>query len=135
MKNKVSVFSGHSGVGKSTLINYLAPDLNLKTASISDQHQQGKHTTTFAEMFDLPNGMKLIDTPGIKGFGIVNMKADEVGNYFPEFKKLKPTCKFHNCLHQSEPGCAVISAFDAGEVSETRYKNYLQILKNDTTYR
>jgi ribosome biogenesis GTPase len=79
--------------------------------------------------------MKLIDTPGIKGFGIVNMKANEVGNYFPEFKKLKPTCKFHNCLHQSEPGCAVISAFDAGEVSETRYKNYLQILKKDTTYR
>jgi len=135
MKNKVSVFSGHSGVGKSTLINYLAPDLNLKTASISDQNQQGKHTTTFAEMFDLPNGMKLIDTPGIKGFGIVDMKADEVGNYFPEFKKLKPICKFHNCLHQSEPGCAVISAFDAGEVSATRYKNYLQILKNDTTYR
>ena len=88
MQDKVSMFSGHSGVGKSTLINVLAPDLNLKTAAISDQHQQGAHTTTFAEMFVLPKGMKLIDTPGIKGFGVVNMQIQEIANYFPEFKKL-----------------------------------------------
>ena len=135
MLNKVSMFSGHSGVGKSTLINVIAPDLNLKTAAISDQHKQGTHTTTFAEMFALPKGMKLIDTPGIKGFGVVNMQADEIGNYFPEFKELKRYCKFHNCIHQSEPQCAVIKAFEAGNVAETRYQSYLKMLKNDTTYR
>ena len=135
MKAKVSMFSGHSGVGKSTLINALAPDLELKTAPISDQHQQGLHTTTFAEMFALPNGMKLIDTPGIKGFGIVEMEAAEIGTYFPEFKFLKPNCKFHNCLHQKEPHCAVRNALEQGTISKSRYENYLQLLENDRTYR
>jgi ribosome biogenesis GTPase len=135
MQNKVSMFSGHSGVGKSTLINAIAPDLNLKTAAISDQYQQGTHTTTFAEMFALPKGMKLIDTPGIKGFGVVDMQADEVGNYFPEFVPLKPLCKFNNCLHQKEPHCAVIAAYQEGIIAETRYLNYLQMLENDNTYR
>jgi len=135
MQNKVSMFSGHSGVGKSTLINAIAPDLNLKTAAISDQYQQGTHTTTFAEMFALPKGMKLIDTPGIKGFGVVDMQADEIGNYFPEFVPLKPLCKFNNCLHQNEPHCAVIEAYKEGKIAETRYSNYLQILENDKTYR
>ena len=135
MQDKVSMLSGHSGSGKSTLINVIAPDLNLKTASISDQYQQGTHTTTFAEMFALPNGMKLIDTPGIKGFGMVNMKIQEISNYFPEFKKLKTECKFHNCLHQNEPKCAVINAFKKGKVAETRYLSYLQMLENDTSYR
>ena len=135
MENKVSMFSGHSGVGKSTLINAIAPDLNLKTAAISDQYQQGTHTTTFAEMFALPKGMKLIDTPGIKGFGVVDMQADEVGNYFPEFVPLKPLCKFNNCLHQKEPHCAVIAAYQEGIIAETRYLNYLQMLENDNTYR
>jgi ribosome biogenesis GTPase len=135
MQNKVSMFSGHSGVGKSTLINAIAPDLNLKTAAISDQYQQGTHTTTFAEMFALPKGMKLIDTPGIKGFGVVDMLADEVGNYFPEFVPLKPLCKFNNCLHQKEPHCAVIAAYQEGIIAETRYLNYLQMLENDNTYR
>jgi len=135
MQNKVSMFSGHSGVGKSTLINAIAPDLNLKTAAISDQFQQGTHTTTFAEMFALPKGMKLIDTPGIKGFGMVDMQADEVGNYFPEFVTLKPLCKFNNCLHQNEPHCAVIAAYREGVIAETRYLNYLQMLENDNTYR
>jgi ribosome biogenesis GTPase len=135
MQNKVSMFSGHSGVGKSTLINAIAPDLNLKTAAISDQYQQGTHTTTFAEMFALPKGMKLIDTPGIKGFGVVDMQADEVGNYFPEFVPLKPRCKFNNCLHQNEPHCAVIAAYQEGVIAETRYLNYLQMLENDNTYR
>ena len=135
MENKVSMFSGHSGVGKSTLINAIAPDLNLKTAAISDQYQQGTHTTTFAEMFALPKGMKLIDTPGIKGFGVVDILADEVGNYFPEFVPLKPLCKFNNCLHQKEPHCAVIAAYQEGIIAETRYLNYLQMLENDNTYR
>ena len=135
MQNKVSMFSGHSGVGKSTLINAIAPDLNLKTAAISDQYQQGTHTTTFAEMFALPKGMKLIDTPGIKGFGVVDMQADEVGNYFPEFVPLKPRCRFNNCLHQNEPHCAVIAAYQEGVIAETRYLNYLQMLENDNTYR
>ena len=135
MENNVSMFSGHSGVGKSTLINAIAPDLNLKTAAISDQYQQGTHTTTFAEMFALPKGMKLIDTPGIKGFGVVDILADEVGNYFPEFVPLKPLCKFNNCLHQKEPHCAVIAAYQEGIIAETRYLNYLQMLENDNTYR
>ena len=135
MHNKVSMFSGHSGVGKSTLINAIAPDLNLKTAAISDQYQQGTHTTTFAEMFALHKGMKLIDTTGIKGFGVVDMQADEVGNYFPEFVPLKPLCKFNNCLHQKEPHCAVIAAYQEGIIAETRYLNYLQMLENDNTYR
>ena len=135
MQDKVSMFAGHSGVGKSTLINALAPELNLKTAAISSQHQQGTHTTTFAEMFALPKGMKLIDTPGIKGFGVVDMQVEEIGDYFPEFIALKPQCKFHNCLHQSEPNCAVIKAYEAGEIAKSRYENYLQLLENDMTYR
>ena len=135
MKNKVSMFSGHSGVGKSTLINAIAPDLNLKTAALSDQHQQGTHTTTFAEMFALSDGLNLIDTPGIKGFGVVDMKPEEIGNYFPEFRSLKPQCKFHNCLHQKEPQCAVIQALQTGDIAASRYQSYLQMLENDTTYR
>ena len=135
MQGKVSMFSGHSGVGKSTLINAIAPDLNLKTAALSYQHQQGIHTTTFAEMFAFPNGMKLIDTPGIKGFGVVDMQPDEIGNYFPEFTPLRSACKFHNCMHQNEPQCAVIEAFENGIVAESRYQNYLQMLETDSTYR
>jgi len=135
MQGKVSMFSGHSGVGKSTLINAIAPDLNLKTAALSDQHQQGIHTTTFAEMFAFPNGMKLIDTPGIKGFGVVDMQPDEIGIYFPEFTPLRSACKFHNCMHQNEPQCAVIEAFENGIVAESRYQNYLQMLETDSTYR
>ncbi len=135
MENKVSMFAGHSGVGKSTLINALVPDLELKTAPISEQHQQGMHTTTFAEMHALPNGMKLIDTPGIKGFGIVEMEAAEIGSYFPEFNRLKSNCKFHNCLHQNEPECAVRTALEQGAIAASRYENYLQLLENDMTYR
>ena len=135
MENKLSMFFGHSGVGKSTLINTIAPNLNLKTSDISNHHQQGTHTTTFSEIFALPRGMKLIDTPGIKGFGVVDMQAEEMGNYFPEFLSLKSECKFHNCLHQREPQCAVIQAFEEGNIAESRYKSYLQILENDITYR
>ena len=136
MANKVSMFSGHSGVGKSTLVNAIEPSLNLKTKEISEQHQQGQHTTTFAEMFDLSFGAKIIDTPGIKGFGVVEMDEDELGDYFPEFFKLKSECKFNNCLHINEPKCAVKIALENGEIAYSRYESYLQILKGeDENYR
>lgn len=136
MKNKVSMFSGHSGVGKSSLINLLDPNLKLSTKQISDQHKQGLHTTTFAEMFTLPFGGSIIDTPGIKGFGIVDMDPQEVGGYFPEFFKLKSKCKFNNCLHVNEPHCAIKDAVEQGLIADWRYQNYLQIISgDDTNYR
>lgn len=136
MHDKVSMFSGHSGVGKSTLVNAIEPDLNLKTKEISSLHMQGQHTTTFAEMFDLSFGAKIIDTPGIKGFGIVDMDKEEVGDYFPEFFALKQDCKFNNCLHVNEPKCAVKQALEEGEVEYSRYRSYLQILEGeDENYR
>lgn len=131
MNGKVSMFTGHSGVGKSTLVNTLEPGLNLKTKEISEQHQQGQHTTTFAEMYDLSFNAKIIDTPGIRGFGIVDMEPQEVGDYFPEFFKLKDQCKFNNCLHREEPYCAVKDALDADKISWSRYKSYTQILDCD----
>ena len=131
MKDKVSMFSGHSGVGKSTLVNALEPSLNLKTKAISEQHQQGQHTTTFAEMFDLSFGAKIIDTPGIRGFGIVDMEKQEIGDYFPEFFALKDQCRFNNCLHKEEPHCAVKAALEKDEIAWSRYKSYLQILEGD----
>ncbi len=136
MKDKVSMFSGHSGVGKSTLVNALEPTLNLKTKAISDQHQQGQHTTTFAEMFELSFGARIIDTPGIRGFGIVDMEKQEIGNYFPEFFALKDQCKFNNCLHKEEPHCAVKDALENDEIAWSRYKSYIQILEGeDEHYR
>ena len=136
MVDKVSMFAGHSGVGKSTLVNAIEPNLDLKTKAISTQHSQGQHTTTFAEMFDLSFGAKIIDTPGIKGFGIVDIDKEEVGDYFPEFFKLKQECKFNNCLHKEEPKCAVKEALDKDEVSYSRYRSYLQILEGeDEHYR
>ncbi|GFZ92776.1 putative ribosome biogenesis GTPase RsgA [Aquaticitalea lipolytica] len=131
MKDKVSMFAGHSGVGKSTLVNVIEPDLDLKTKEISTQHMQGQHTTTFAEMFDLNFGAKIIDTPGIKGFGVVDMDKEEVGDYFPEFFALKQDCKFNNCLHVEEPKCAVKEALEKNEVAFSRYRSYLQILEGD----
>jgi ribosome biogenesis GTPase len=136
MKGKTSMFSGHSGVGKSTLINAIDKDLDLKTAAISLQHLQGQHTTTFAEMFDMDFGARIIDTPGIKGFGIVDMEKSEIGNYFPEFFKLKNQCKFNNCLHLDEPKCAVKEALDNDEVSWSRYRSYVQMVTGeDENYR
>ena len=136
MGDKTCMFSGHSGVGKSTLINALEPGLNIKTAEISEQHQQGQHTTTFAEMHDLSFGARIIDTPGIKGFGVVEMDDEELGDYFPEFFALKEECKFNNCLHLEEPKCAVKEALEEGEIAWSRYKSYLQILEGDEdTYR
>lgn len=136
MIGKTSMFSGHSGTGKSTLINKIEPSLELKTAKISDQHQQGLHTTTFAEMYDLDFNARIIDTPGIKGFGMVGMDKEEVGNYFPEFLVLKSNCKFNNCLHLKEPDCAIKNALDEDEIAFSRYKSYLQILEGeDENYR
>ena len=132
MINKTLMFSGHSGVGKSTLVNALEPGLNLKTKQISESHSQGQHTTTFAEMFDLSFGnAKIIDTPGIRGFGVVDMEKQEVGDYFPEFFALKEQCKFNNCLHKDEPKCAVKDALEKDEIAWSRYKSYTQILEGD----
>lgn len=131
MIGKVSMFAGHSGVGKSTLVNAIEPTLNLKTKEISEQHKQGQHTTTFAEMFDLSFDAKIIDTPGIKGFGVVDMEKEELGDYFPEFFALKKECKFHNCIHINEPQCAVKEALEKEIISWSRYKSYLQILEGE----
>lgn len=131
MIGKTTMFSGHSGVGKSTLVNALEPSLHLKTKTISEQSMQGQHTTTFAEMYDLSFNAQIIDTPGIKGFGIVDMEKDEISGYFPEFFKLKDQCKFNNCLHKEEPKCAVKEALEKDEISWTRYNSYLKILEGD----
>lgn len=136
MIGKVSMFSGHSGVGKSTLVNALEPSLNLKTKNISEQSKQGQHTTTFAEMYDLSFDAKIIDTPGIKGFGIVDMEPSEVSGYFPEFFKLQDECKFNNCLHKEEPNCAVKKALEENKIAWSRYNSYLKILEGeDENYR
>jgi ribosome biogenesis GTPase len=131
MIGKVSMFSGHSGVGKSTLVNAMEPSLHLKTKTISEQSKQGQHTTTFAEMYDLSFNAKIIDTPGIKGFGIVDLEKEDISGYFPEFFKLKDQCKFNNCLHKDEPNCAIKRALENDEISWSRYKNYLHILEGD----
>ena len=136
MIGKVTMFSGHSGVGKSTLVNAMEPSLHLKTKTISEQSKQGQHTTTFAEMYDLSFGAQIIDTPGIKGFGIVDMEPSEISGYFPEFFKLKDQCKFNNCLHKDEPKCAIKEALEKDEISFSRYNSYLKILEgDDETYR
>lgn len=131
MIGKVSMFSGHSGVGKSTLVNALEPSLHLKTSVISEQSKQGQHTTTFAEMYDLSFDARIIDTPGIKGFGIVDMEPSEISGYFPEFFKLKDQCKFNNCLHKEEPHCAIKAALEKDEIAWSRYNSYLKILEGD----
>lgn len=131
MIGKTSIFSGHSGVGKSTLVNAIEPTLNLKTKEISDSHAQGQHTTTFAEMFDLSFDARIIDTPGIRGYGMIDMDKHEITDYFPEFFAIKDQCKFNNCLHKEEPNCAVKQALDNDEIAWSRYNSYLKILEGD----
>jgi ribosome biogenesis GTPase len=128
LRNKTTLVSGHSGVGKSTLMNAIQPGLNLKTLEISKFSGKGMHTTTFAEMHALNFGGSVIDTPGIREFGIMDFKPEEISHYFIEFRDLIPQCKFNNCLHENEPGCAVKKAYLDGKISEERFGNYLNIM-------
>ena len=137
LKDKITLLSGHSGVGKSTIINKLVPGVNLRTGDISEYHNKGMHTTTFSEMIPLPEGGYLIDTPGIKGFGTIEMETAEISHYFPEIFKFSEDCRLNNCSHRHEPGCAVLQALEDHYISESRYKSYLSILedKEESKYR
>lgn len=131
LKDKITVIAGHSGVGKSTLINTIQPGLNLKTTKISDYHESGKHTTTFPEMHTLDIKGYIIDTPGIKGFGMVDMNKEELAHYFPEMFQVLENCQYYNCTHSHEPNCAVKKAVEAGQIYKSRYKSYLNLLHGD----
>lgn len=126
--NKITLLSGHSGVGKSSLINAIFPYLTLRTKEVSDWSGKGMHTTTFAEMFDLPGGGKVIDTPGLREFGLVDIKKQELSHYFPEMRRRLNDCQFNNCMHINEPGCAIKNSVNSGEIHESRYVSYLTIL-------
>lgn len=132
LAGKTTLLSGNSGVGKTSLINDLVPGLNLKTARISDTHDTGMHTTTFSEMFDLPGGGEIIDTPGVRGFGTIDFDRYEVAHFFPEIFKISKDCKFGNCTHTHEPGCAVLKALENSEIAASRYNSYLSILDDAT---
>ena len=135
MINKSCVFSGHSGVGKSTLINKLDSEINIKTSPISESNLSGQHTTTFSEMYDLNFNARIIDTPGIKGFGLYDVKQNELRDFFKEFTKVQ-NCKFNNCLHFEEPGCQVKIKVDNGTISKSRYQNYITLLNEiNNNYR
>ena len=129
--DKTTLIAGNSGAGKSTLINQIIPNLALKTGNISTTHMTGKHTTTFAEMFDVNESTRIIDTPGIKGFGLVDFKKEELGMYFPEMMALLDQCKFHNCKHINEPGCEVLNQLKQGNLSISRYQSYLSMYQDD----
>ena len=131
MKNKINLISGNSGVGKTTLLNLFNPSLKLKTEEISEYHKQGKHITTFPEMHPMPFGGYIIDTPGIKGFGVIDMDRNEIYHFFPEIFRKSRECRFYNCLHLEEPGCAVRSSVEKGEIDHLRYRSYLNILEDD----
>jgi len=131
LKDKVTLLTGHSGVGKSSLVNSVQPDLDLRTNDISSHHDKGQHTTTFAEMFELNFGGSIIDSPGIKGFGLIDMDKSELCHYFPEMRGLSDQCKFHNCKHINEPGCAIKKAVEEGKIWESRYYNYLSVYEDD----
>lgn len=131
LEKKISLFSGNSGVGKSSLLNTAFPEFDVRVGEISESSQKGQHTTTFAEMFPLPGGGYIVDTPGIKGFGIIDVKKEELALYFPEMKALLSDCKFYNCRHLTEPGCAVKEAVENGDIAETRYESYGNIMAGD----
>jgi ribosome biogenesis GTPase / thiamine phosphate phosphatase len=136
LTGKISLFSGLSGVGKSSILNRIDSNLKLKTGVISDHHQQGKHTTTFAEMFETSEGAMIIDTPGIRGFGVIDMQKEEIAHYFPEIFGLLEQCRFFNCMHTHEPGCAVKAAAEKGDIPATRYESYLSLIaEDDSRYR
>lgn len=130
LKDKTSLISGHSGVGKSSLLNIIFPDMNLKTQGISGWSGKGQHTTTFAEMFDLPFGGRIVDSPGMREFGLVDISKQEISHYFPEMRTRLNDCQFNNCLHVNEPGCAVKEAVINGEISEDRYVSYVNIMQS-----
>lgn len=135
MTDKTNVFSGHSGVGKSTIINSLQPDMKLKTGIISEAHYSGKHTTTNSEMYELEFGGYIIDTPGIKGFGVLEMEKEEISHYFPEMFKLLDGCQYYNCTHTHEPQCVVKKSVEEGKIAQSRYNSYLGLLEGEEKYR
>ena len=135
LKNKVTVFAGHSGVGKSSLINLIDSNLDLKTKDISNYHNQGVHTTTYAEMFPIDFGGYIIDTPGIRGLGLIDLDMNLLSRYFPEMIKASRSCKFNNCIHINEPDCGVLMQLNKKLISSSRYKNYLSMLEKNTNYR
>jgi len=133
LKDRITLLSGNSGVGKTTLLNVLNPSLNLKTGEISDYHKQGKHITTFPEMHKMPFGGFIIDTPGMRGFGVVDMNRNEIYHFFPEIFRTSKLCRYNNCLHLDEPGCAVTRAVEAGDIDELRYRSYINILEDENS--
>ena len=132
LENKTVLFSGHSGAGKSSLINSMNPSLDLAVGELSEAHQKGKHTTTFAQMFDLSDTIRLIDTPGIKGFGLIDVGKHELAQFFPEMFALSGNCKFHNCVHINEPGCAVLQALNNGDIADFRYQSYFSMYNDNS---
>jgi ribosome biogenesis GTPase len=133
LKDKITLFSGHSGVGKSSLINALLPELDLRTHMVSDWSDKGMHTTTFAEMFELPQGGFIIDTPGIRELGVIDIEKQELSHFFPEMRERMNQCRFNNCRHINEPGCAVLEALEEGEITLSRYESYLSIYHGNDT--
>ncbi len=135
MCEQINVIAGNSGVGKSSLVKALDPDLDLRTAEVSAHHQGGRHTTTFSEMYELDGNIRIIDTPGIRGFGTIDIEREELFHFFPEIFRASHACRYHNCLHLNEPGCGVKAAIEEGNISESRYLNYLMMLEEEVKYR
>ena len=135
LRGKTTLLSGNSGVGKSTLVAAVEQGLDIKTGEISQSHHKGKHTTTFSTMYPLAEGGYIIDTPGIKGFGLIDIEDAELAHYFPEMMRFLPDCRFYNCSHTHEPGCAVVEAVKRGEIAYPRYESYLKIMDEDDKYR